>query len=89
MQLEILDESAEDGTHDASGQVAPGSTAWCGICGHDGPKQVELRTTPPDNPQIWEEARFKGQRHAADHALGHPEPQRAGPIAAPGRYRCA
>jgi photosystem II stability/assembly factor-like uncharacterized protein len=53
---------------------------------HDGPAQVELRTTPPDNPHIWEEARFKGRETRPIVHWGIQNPQRAGPLAAPGRY---
>ena len=28
-------------------------------------------TTPPDNPHIWEEERFKDVQSPPDHALGH------------------
>jgi hypothetical protein len=53
---------------------------------HDGPKQVELRTTPPDNPKIWEEARFKGRQTRPIVHWGIQGPQRSGPLAVPGRY---
>jgi hypothetical protein len=53
---------------------------------HDGPKQVELRTTPPDNPKIWEEARFKERQTRPIIHWGIQGPQRAGPLAVPGRY---
>ena len=38
---------------------------------YDGPRLIALRTTPPENPHIWEEPRFKGAEFAADHALGN------------------
>ena len=53
---------------------------------HDGPKQVELRTTPPDNPRIWEEARFKGKETRPIIHWGIQNPQRTGPLAVPGAY---
>ncbi len=53
---------------------------------HDGPKQVELRTTPSDNPKIWEEARFKGKETRPIVHWGIQGPQRTGPLAVPGRY---
>ncbi len=53
---------------------------------YDGPKQVELRTTPPDNPHIWEEPRFRGQATRPIVHWGIQQPQRSGPIAAPGKY---
>jgi hypothetical protein len=53
---------------------------------YDGPKQVELRSTPPDNPRIWEEARFKGKTTRPIIHWGIQGPQRAGPLALPGWY---
>ncbi|MEI6669391.1 MAG: hypothetical protein WCP29_14660 [Acidobacteriota bacterium] len=53
---------------------------------YEGPAQVELRTIPPDNPHIWEEARFKGKDTRPIVHWGIQGPQRQGPIAAPGRY---
>jgi photosystem II stability/assembly factor-like uncharacterized protein len=53
---------------------------------YDEPRQVALRTIPPDNPQIWEEARFKGQTTRPIVHWGIGGPQRSGPLAAPGTY---
>jgi photosystem II stability/assembly factor-like uncharacterized protein len=53
---------------------------------YTGPNQVELRTTPPDNPHIWEEARFKGRETRPIVHWGIQNPQRVGPLALPGRY---
>lgn len=53
---------------------------------HDGPAQVALRTTPPDNPFIWEEARFRDSTTRPIIHWGIQGPQRAGPLASPGRY---
>ena len=53
---------------------------------YEGPAQVELRTIPPDNPHIWEEARFKGRDMRPISHWGIQQPQRGGPLAAPGRY---
>ena len=53
---------------------------------YDGPKQIELRTTPPDNPNIWTEARFRDKKTRPIIHWGIEEPQRVGPLAAPGRY---
>jgi hypothetical protein len=53
---------------------------------YDGPSAVELRTTPPENPHIWDEVRFKtAEFRPVDH-WGIQGAQRAGPIAAPGKY---
>ncbi len=53
---------------------------------YDGPAQIELRTIPPDNPHIWEEARFKGKDTRPITHWGIQQPQRQGPLATPGRY---
>ena len=51
----------------------------------DAPRLVQLRTTPADNPHIWEEPRFRGQdtRPVTHWGL---EPAQVGPIVAPGKY---
>ena len=54
---------------------------------HDSPKQIELRTTPPDNPNIWAEPRFKNTNGTRPIVhWGIQGPQRTGPIANPGQY---
>ncbi len=53
---------------------------------YDGAKLPELRTLPPDNPHIWEEARFKGKETRTVYHWGIQGPQTAGALAAPGRY---
>jgi len=53
---------------------------------YDGPRQVELRTLPPDNPHIWEEAPFKGKSTRPINHWGIQGPERQGPLALPGRY---
>ena len=52
---------------------------------YDPPRQVALRTTPPENPFIWDEPRFQGQetRPITHWGLAQAE---VGPIAAPGDY---
>jgi photosystem II stability/assembly factor-like uncharacterized protein len=49
------------------------------------PRLVALRTTPPENPHIWEEPRFRGQdtRPITHWGIAQAE---VGPIAAPGNY---
>lgn len=49
------------------------------------PLQIALRTTPPENPHIWEEPRFRG---ADTRPVAHKgiEQAQLGPIAAPSRY---
>ncbi len=52
---------------------------------YERPRTVALRTTPPENPHIWEEPRFQGQdtRPITHWGLSQAE---VGPIAAPGKY---
>lgn len=56
---------------------------------YDGPRTVALRTTPPENPHIWEEPRFnpngtpQDTRPITHWGLAQAE---VGPIAGPGKY---
>ena len=52
---------------------------------YDPPHLINLRTTPPENPHIWEEPRFRG---ADSRPITHWGAQQAevGPVAAPGKY---
>jgi len=52
---------------------------------YEAPRLVALRTTPPEDPHIWEEPRFKGQdtRPITHWGIGQGE---GGPLAAPGKY---
>jgi hypothetical protein len=52
---------------------------------YDPPRLVALRTTPPENPHIWEEPRFRGQdtRPVTHWGL---EPAQVGPVVVPGKY---
>jgi hypothetical protein len=49
------------------------------------PRVVGLRTTPPENPFIWKEPRFRGQETRPVTHWGLAQAQ-VGPLAAPGRY---
>jgi hypothetical protein len=51
----------------------------------DSPRVIALRTAAPDNPQIWQEPRF---RDADSRPITHwgSKPGEVGPIAAPGTY---
>jgi photosystem II stability/assembly factor-like uncharacterized protein len=51
---------------------------------HDPPRLVALRTTPPENPRIWEEPRFQNAQTRPITHWGVSQGQ--GPIAAPGAY---
>ena len=52
---------------------------------YEPPRLVQLRTTPAENPHIWEEPRFRGQdtRPVTHWGL---EPAQVGPIVTPGKY---
>ncbi|MEO8597119.1 MAG: sialidase [Candidatus Solibacter sp.] len=52
---------------------------------YEPPTLVALRTTPPENPHIWEEPRFQGQETRAITHWGL-APAEVGPVAAPGKY---
>jgi len=49
------------------------------------PRLIAMRTTPAENPHIWEEPRFRGEdtRPVTHWGL---EPAQVGPIVVPGRY---
>ncbi len=49
------------------------------------PRLIALRTTPAENPHIWEEPRFQGQETRPVTHWGIAQAE-AGPIAAPGEY---
>ncbi len=85
VQLEVLDGSGSVvRTLKARGRAGFNRVAW--DVRLDGPKQVELRTTPPDNPRIWDEPRFKGKTTRPIVHWGIQSPQRVGPLALPGKY---
>ena len=71
-------------TLDATGRAGLNRAVW--DLRYEGPAQIELRTIPPDNPHIWEEARFKGKDTRPIVHWGIQQPERQGPLATPGRY---
>jgi hypothetical protein len=78
---------------DADGKVVRDlrSTARAGLnrvswdLRYEPPHLIAMRTTPPENPHIWEEPRFRGQdtRPVTHWGL---EPAQVGPIVVPGKY---
>jgi photosystem II stability/assembly factor-like uncharacterized protein len=52
----------------------------------DAPKRIDLRTTPPENPHIWEEPRFRNRTTRPITHWGIQGGQSTGPIAPPGKY---
>jgi photosystem II stability/assembly factor-like uncharacterized protein len=53
---------------------------------YDPATRVDLRTTPPDNPHIWEEPRFRSRQTRPIVHWGIEGPLSSGPLALPGRY---
>jgi photosystem II stability/assembly factor-like uncharacterized protein len=85
VKVEVLDAGgAVIRTVRAAGRAGLNRTTW--DLRVDGPRQVELRTTPPDNPQIWDEPRFKGKTIRPIVHWGIQGPQRSGPLVLPGGY---
>jgi hypothetical protein len=68
----------------ASGRAGLNRAAW--DLRYEPTLQVALRTTPPDNPRIWDEPRFKGRTTRPIVHWGIQGPQRTGPIVAPGKF---
>jgi len=52
---------------------------------HEPPRLIAMRTTPPENPHIWEEPRFRGQDTRPVTHWGLDQAQ-VGPIVVPGKY---
>jgi hypothetical protein len=85
VRVEILDaDGAVIRTIEAPGRAGRNRIVW--DLRYDSPKQVAFRTTPPDNPHIWEEPRFKGKDTRPVLHWGIEGAQVTGPIVTPGRY---
>jgi photosystem II stability/assembly factor-like uncharacterized protein len=85
IQMEILDENDKViRTQELTGRAGLNGLNW--DLGYDGPTQVALRTTPPENPHIWDEPRFQGTdiRRITHWGI---TPQTGIPLAAPGKYK--
>ncbi len=82
--LEILD-SRNALVRRLSGTGRPGLNRVAWDMRYEPPRSVALRTTPPENPHIWEEPRFQNQetRPITHWGLAQAE---VGPVAAPGKY---
>jgi photosystem II stability/assembly factor-like uncharacterized protein len=84
-RVEILDANgAIIRTVEAAGRAGLNRIVW--DLRYDPPHQVAFRTTPPDNPQIWEEPRFKGKETRPVIHWGIEGAQVTGPIVTPGKY---
>jgi photosystem II stability/assembly factor-like uncharacterized protein len=85
VQLDILDATGAVARHmRVRGHEGLNQVTW--NLQYDPAPAVELRTTPPDNPHIWDEPRFKGKTTRPIAHWGTEGPLRTGPLAAPGRY---
>lgn len=83
-KIEVLEGGAVIRTLEVKPRAGLNRVTW--DLRHEPPRQVALRTRPPDNPYIWDEPRFKGQSTRPVIHWGIQAPQRNGPLAAPGRY---
>jgi hypothetical protein len=84
VQLQILDGDGKLVRElKSSGREGLNRAAW--DLRYEPPRLVAMRTTPPENPHIWEEPRFRGQdtRPVTHWGL---DPAEVGPLATPGRY---
>ncbi len=67
----------------AAGRAGLNRTSW--DMHYEGPRLIALRTTPQDNPHIWDELRFRGQDSRPVTHWGI-SPNQTGPLVAPGKY---
>jgi photosystem II stability/assembly factor-like uncharacterized protein len=83
--MEILDGSGKP----IKKQQLTGHQGWNGAdwdLRYEAPTLVALKTTPPENPHIWEEPRFQGRDTRTITHWGI-TPQTGIPMAAPGKYQ--
>jgi len=84
VQIQIMDASGNVvRTMQAPGRGGLNRTAW--DLHYDGPHIIALRTTPAENPHIWEEPRFRGQDSRPITHWGM-SPNQEGPMVVPGKY---
>jgi photosystem II stability/assembly factor-like uncharacterized protein len=84
VQLEILD-ARNNVIRELRAPGRPGLNRATWDLRYDSARPIALRTAPPDNPHIWEEARFRG---AETRPISHWGIQGAlaGPMVTPGKY---
>jgi len=85
VQFEVLDAKGAEVTKLANVTGHAGLNRIAADIRYAPPRLVALRTTPPENPHIWEEPRFQGQttRPVTHWGIAQAE---VGPIAGPGDY---
>jgi photosystem II stability/assembly factor-like uncharacterized protein len=85
VKIEILDAGGSViRTVETAGREELNRVSW--DLRYEPPAEVALRTTPPNNPHIWEEPRFQGRDTRPITHWGIQGPQRTAPLAAPGRF---
>ncbi|MGH9481683.1 MAG: hypothetical protein ACRD1L_06290, partial [Terriglobales bacterium] len=84
-QLEILDANGQEIRKQALDAHTGLNGAYWDLL-YDAPTLVQLRTTPPENPHIWEEPRFQGKTIRTITHWGI-TPTTGIPLAAPGSYQ--
>jgi photosystem II stability/assembly factor-like uncharacterized protein len=84
VQIEILDQQGRE-VRKLNGPAKEGINRVEWDMHYDRPTPVALRTAAPENPHIWDEARFRG---AESRPITHwgIEGAEVGPFAAPGKY---
>ena len=85
IQLEILNAKGEVLRKQALSTGKPGLNRTSWDMRYEAPRLVALRTTPADNPHIWEEPRFEKAETRPVLHWGIAQAQ-VGPIAGPGKY---
>jgi hypothetical protein len=84
VKVEILDEAGTVvRTMDKKGKQGLNRATW--DLRYEEPRYVVLRTTPAENPHIWDEPRFEGKDTRSVTHWGLAQAQ-VGPLAAPGKY---
>jgi len=85
IEIQVLDSSGRPVAHLQPDHLQPGLNRIDWDLRYEPPTLVALRTTPPENPHIWDEPRFQGSetRPVAHKGI---EAAEFGPIAAPGHY---
>ena len=84
VKIEILDAANKViRTFEGTGRAGLNRATW--DLRYDQPHYVALRTTPPENPDIWNEPRFRGRDTRPVTHWGLAQAQ-VGPLAAPGTY---
>ena len=84
VKLSIVDSEGKV-VHEIESEAHQGVNRKAWDLRYDKPEYIALRTTPDDNPHIWEEPRFRGQDFRPITHWGAEDAQ-VGPIAAPGKY---